>query len=116
MTVPVLDAAAAERLHRIGGDALVSGMMRAFLQNGAERIASARSAAAAGSARSVADAAHALKSSAGNIGALRLMESAASIEARAREEASDASALAEELAASFDEAAAAVRAHPHGTG
>jgi len=80
MTDPVLDPTALDRLRRIGGPRLVAAMMRSFIENGASRVLAAREAAAAGNAAGVSDAGHALKSSAGNVGATTLQQVAQRVE------------------------------------
>lgn len=80
-----LDPTAAERLKRIGGDRLLRAMLRSFLENAEQRMAAAREAAARGEVETIRDEAHALKSSAGNIGATRLQHAAAQVERQADE-------------------------------
>lgn len=106
----VLDRDALERLERIGGVKLLAGMLDAFLANGAERLAAATSSAAALDGVGVSDAAHALKSSAGNIGARRLQETADRIEHTAEGAGADLRALTEELETAWIEAETAARA------
>jgi HPt (histidine-containing phosphotransfer) domain-containing protein len=62
------------------GAPFVARLIDLFLAQGRERVAAAEQAAAAGDAAGVAAAAHALKSSAGNVGAAALGERAAEIE------------------------------------
>ena len=113
MTIPILDPSAVERLRRIGGDRLLGAMIASFLENGAARIAAARDAARSGDARGLSDEAHALKSSAGNLGAETLRMTAQKVEREAVEAGASLEALAAELAAAFDHArAAAERARP----
>jgi HPt (histidine-containing phosphotransfer) domain-containing protein len=109
---PILDPSALERLRRIGGDRLVRAMVTSFIENGAARIDAARTAANAGDAAGVSDAAHALKSSAGNLGATTLQLTAQKVERESLEGGASIGALVEELGAAFDEArVAAERAH-----
>ena len=109
MSNPILDPSAIERLARIGGNRLVHAMVGSFLENGAARIQSAREAAAAGDAQGVSDAAHALKSSAGNLGATTLQLTAQKVERESKESGADLLGFAEEMAAAFDDAAIAAR-------
>ena len=109
MSNPILDPSAVERLSRIGGNRLVHAMVGSFLENGAARIQSARDAAAAGDAQGVSDAAHALKSSAGNLGATTLQLTAQKVERESKEPGAQLQVLTEELAAAFEEAGAAAR-------
>jgi HPt (histidine-containing phosphotransfer) domain-containing protein len=76
----VTDGVAIERLQRLGGAELVRGMLELFLAQAPERIRALEAAAAAGDASQVEKAAHSLKSSAGNLGALRLQNAAALLE------------------------------------
>lgn len=77
---PVLDGVALERLEKLGGTALVRQMIELYLANGAERIRALQDGAAAADAAQVERAAHTLKSSAGNLGALRLQRTAEALE------------------------------------
>lgn len=95
---PVLDAAAQDRLRRIGGGKLLAQMIDLFLKHGPERIGAIRSAAAAGDAAALERAAHTLKSSAGNLGAGALQDAAARAEEQAASGHIDA-ALIEHLTA-----------------
>ena len=106
----VLEQSTLDRLRRIGGDKLLRAMLASFASTGAERIATASAAAEAGDGAGVADAAHALKSSAGNVGATELLELAARVEREARGAGADLCALAAALAAGFDDARTAAAA------
>jgi HPt (histidine-containing phosphotransfer) domain-containing protein len=77
---PLTDGAAVERLQRLGGAVLLRGMLELFLTQAPERVRALEAAAAAGDAARVEKAAHSLKSSAGNLGALRLQHAAALLE------------------------------------
>ena len=106
----VLDDTALDRLRRIGGDKLLHAMAQLFLENGAQRVEALRQAAREDDAATIGRTAHALKSSAGTLGAHRLMRLAAEVE-RAASEGHEAQAIgaAAELAAAFDEAALTLR-------
>ena len=108
MNQPILDPQAVARLHRIGGDNLVRAMLSSFVENGALKVEAARAGAGAGIAAQVSDAAHALKSSAGNVGATTLQLVAQKVEREAVEAGTDLRALADELVAAFEDARAAV--------
>lgn len=88
-----LDAAALERLRRLGGVTLIGRMIDLFLENSVLRMESARTGLAGGDLSAVARAVHSLKSSAANLGALHLHRLAEDIEIRA--EAADAEGVAE---------------------
>ena len=107
MTEPVLDPQALARLRRIGGVRLVHSMMSAFIENGAAKIDAARTAAEGSDGAALSDAAHALKSSAGNVGAATLMRVAQKVERESTESGANLRRLAAELAAAFDRAAIA---------
>jgi len=83
-TPPVLDRAALERLRRIGGSALVRQMLELFRDGAAQRLAAARAAVAEGDRPALGRAAHALVSSAGNVGAAELLAVARAAEELAR--------------------------------
>ena len=81
------------RLDRLGarfGAAFVVQMIDLFLAQGAERIEAAERAAGEGDANAVTSAAHAVKSSAANLGAMELSARAASIENAGRSGATSA--------------------------
>lgn len=69
---PDVDAKALEKLRRIGGENLIQDMYRLFVENITKQIGIARAAEGNADLDSVAGAAHAMRSSAGNLGALRL--------------------------------------------
>jgi HPt (histidine-containing phosphotransfer) domain-containing protein len=78
-----MDRQALDRLRRFGGSRLIRGMIRTFLDAAPERVVAARRALAAGDTVGVAQAAHALRSSAGQLGAVGLQELCAEVERRA---------------------------------
>lgn len=102
---PAVDAQALERVRRIGGSALIERMIASFLGHVPGRVDEVVHAEEAPAAMR---AAHAIKSSAGNLGLARLARLAAEIEARA--DAGDASwaTLRPALGAAFAEARAAL--------
>lgn len=104
---PVLDGVALDRLRRIGGADLVRRMVELYLAAGPGRVSSVRDGAAAGDTRAVERAAHAMKSSAGNLGAIRLQKMAEALEAAAAAGTIDPG-LVERLGPAFDESAAAL--------
>lgn len=65
----MIDAAAIERLRGFGGEKLVRGMVELFVQNAPLRANEAREAFDCGDAAALRSALHALKSSAGQLGA-----------------------------------------------
>lgn len=70
MTDPLLDAEAIERLRGFGGNKLLRGMIELFLKNAPSKAAEAREALDCGDAAALRAALHALKSSAGQLGAV----------------------------------------------
>lgn len=82
----VLDPAALERLLRIGGQEFLVEMIELFLEHAPQRLATARAAFEAGETTTLYRAAHSLKSTAGNLGARALQDSAEQAEARAAAE------------------------------
>jgi HPt (histidine-containing phosphotransfer) domain-containing protein len=88
-----LDRGAIERLRRLGDDAFVRTMIDLFFSFVGQKLSEAQRAAAVGDSRAVADAAHAIKSTAANAGALRVQELAIRLEKAAREGDGDEVAL-----------------------
>lgn len=81
---PVIDPGALGMLERVGKRALVERMVGMFLINGPSRLDTASAAVGHGDRDGVERAAHSLRSSAGQIGALQLQECCARLEAGAR--------------------------------
>jgi HPt (histidine-containing phosphotransfer) domain-containing protein len=106
---PVVERTALERLHRLGGSTLVSQMIELYLSSGAARLELLRQGVASADAKQVERAAHAVRSSAGNLGARQLQDTAGSVEAMAAEGIIDR-ALAERLIREYHDSAAALRA------
>ena len=80
-------------------------MIRLFLSYGGEKLIEARQAQAAGDLNAVGKAVHPLKSSAGNVGAVRMQRLATEIEQRAKgQEAAAVATLLEELETAFESA------------
>ena len=71
---PLIDEAALDRLRGFGGDKLLHGMIELFLRNAPSRAADAREALDCGDAAALRAALHALKSSAGQLGAVSVHE------------------------------------------
>jgi HPt (histidine-containing phosphotransfer) domain-containing protein len=92
-----LDPAAIERLRKLGGAKFAADMIDLFLSYGAKKVAETQAARQAGNLAGVAAAAHALKSSAGNVGAVRIQQLAEQIEQLAKRASGDA--VAAEVAA-----------------
>jgi HPt (histidine-containing phosphotransfer) domain-containing protein len=69
---PETDPEALERLRRFGGDKLLGDMITLFLQALPERLSAARRGLTSGDAHVVEHELHALKSSAAQLGALRM--------------------------------------------
>ncbi len=88
---PAGDAAALERLMRWGGDALRTQIVEMFLARAPDQIAAALDAARRGDADGVRKVAHALKSSAGQLGAVTMQRICQDAERRA--EAGEGSSL-----------------------
>lgn len=71
---PLIDEAALDRLRGFGGDKLLHGMIELFLRNAPSRAADAREALDCGDAAALRASLHALKSSAGQLGATSVHE------------------------------------------
>ena len=85
MTDGVLEPTAIARLQRIGGTRLVRQLIEMYVALGPERIAALRDGVASSDAQRVERAAHTLKSTAGNLGAVQLQHTAQSLETAAAE-------------------------------
>jgi HPt (histidine-containing phosphotransfer) domain-containing protein len=105
---PVLDPAAQERLRRLGGPRLLRQMAGLYLEHGPDRVRALREGAASDDAGQVERSAHTLKSSAGNLGALRVQRAAEVLEASAVAGVVDDAAV-ERLVDEYDRSAAALR-------
>lgn len=80
-TPPVVDTAALDRLVEWGGDKLLRQMLRLFIENARERIEQVESGlTAGGDLDETHRAAHALKSSSANLGAMQVSAIAAELE------------------------------------
>ncbi len=110
---PAVDAQALARIRRIGGDALVERMVAAFLGHVPARVDEVVHAVEAPAAMR---AAHAIKSSAGNLGLTRLALLAAAIEARADMGDASWATLRPALGDAFAEARAALARATEGSG
>lgn len=71
-TLPVLEAAALERVRQIGGERLVARLLATFLDAAPLRVAKVTEGARVGDFDTVKQGVHSLKSMAGNVGAARL--------------------------------------------
>ena len=97
-----IDPAALERLRRLGGDEFTLKMIDLFVSYGAQKIGEARHALEAANSVEVAKAMHAIKSSAGNVGALEVENLATRIERLALQtQGASVATLMEELELSF---------------
>jgi HPt (histidine-containing phosphotransfer) domain-containing protein len=105
---PVLDEAALVKLRRIGGSDLVRRLIELYLSNVEDRIGMLTRGVAEGDASQVELAAHTMKSSAGNVGAIRLQQTAEALEASAGSGAIDEQLVAR-LVHEYEESAAALR-------
>jgi HPt (histidine-containing phosphotransfer) domain-containing protein len=87
----------------LGGDEFVLKMIEVFLSYGAQKIAETRQALEASDLTGVAKAAHPIKSSAGNVGALEVQDLATRIEALASQsQCNSLAALVLELEQAFE--------------
>ena len=87
-----LDPAAVERLRKLGGDKFAGDMIDLFLSFVGGKTEEARQAQLAGNLTGVAEAAHAAKSSAGNVGAMQVQALAARAEQSAKNALGEATA------------------------
>jgi HPt (histidine-containing phosphotransfer) domain-containing protein len=77
---PVVDRRFLERLHRLGGSALVGQMLTLFREHAPQRVAAVREAVAAQDWPAAGRAAHTMVSTAGSVGALALMQRSRDLE------------------------------------
>lgn len=109
-TLPILDVTALRTLYQIGGERLLRGMIDLFESDAGVRVTAALSGHAAGDLDRVSRAAHSLKSTAANLGAVRLCDLAKRLESAAN--ASETGIVAEllpELADVYDQSAVELR-------
>ena len=103
------DTDAVNRLHALGGDTLVTRIARLFADFAAARVNDAVTACEAGDLLRIADAAHAVRSSAANVGATRLLGIATTLEQDARSGRTESvPALVSDLRSAYDGARAYV--------
>jgi HPt (histidine-containing phosphotransfer) domain-containing protein len=105
---PAVEQAALDRLVRLGGAKLLRQMIELYLTHGPERLRAVEEGVQAGDAAMIERAAHTLKSSAGNLGAVRLQHTADALEALAAEGVVDAH-VAVRLREEFGESATLLR-------
>ena len=113
--VASLDDSAVDNLHRLGGDKLVRQMVELFESLVPSRLSTIRAALERADAESVQLEAHALKSSAGNVGATRMRELCQRLESLATSgDLSVASDLAHALEEEFNQIAPRLRSRVEG--
>jgi HPt (histidine-containing phosphotransfer) domain-containing protein len=71
---PAVQKAALNQLRKFGGDALIQSVVKVFLTSAPDRLKAIRAGVVANDAAKVASEAHALKSSAGQLGAAKMAE------------------------------------------
>ena len=98
-----LDPEALERIREIGGDHLLKEVFELFVETAPHHILAAREAEQRGDLQALQESAHALRSSAVNIGASLLSELCAQIEHLAAEETPESFALLSDLETEFEE-------------
>lgn len=97
-----LDSSTVQKLRRLGGDEFARQMIDIFLDFVPNKLAEARKAKEEANLKGLEKAVHAVKSSAGNLGAARFRDLASRIESLARETSSEAAwALLPELLDEF---------------
>lgn len=105
-----IDMAALERLKRLGGERLAVRMIDLCLETGPRRVRAAQAGELQGDWEAVGRAAHSLKSSAGNVGALAVQELAQRLELHAAaRELPEARVLLAELVRAWSDAEAWLR-------
>ena len=71
---PAVQKAVINQLRQFGGDALIQSVVKVFLSTAPDRLKAIRAGVVANDAAKVASEAHALKSSAGQLGAVKMAE------------------------------------------
>ena len=108
----LLDPAVFDRLRRIGGEALVQRMIDTFMGYAPGQMEIVTTSTRAGEVDVAGNAAHSLKSSAGNIGAMGLFDLCFQVEQAGRKgDVDNLPALAAELAVVFDQVCDHLRVH-----
>jgi HPt (histidine-containing phosphotransfer) domain-containing protein len=97
-------AARLAMLRRVGGDKLIRELIDLLLEGAPRKLAAAREALAGGNADRVAREAHALASSAGNLGLAEMQQAAYELERGALDAAGDLGELLTRLEASWERA------------
>lgn len=93
---------AIERLRKLGGQPFLIKMIDLFLDFGGQKVIEAETACAGNDFEVVCKAAHAIKSSAGNLGAARVATVAAELESHVREgHTAEVPSLVQDLRAAF---------------
>ncbi len=92
-----IDTMALDRLRRLGGEELISNMVTLFISHAESAIRQAGNAVAEGDFEGIRRSAHALKSSAGNVGAQQLQDLADQMEQMAEKKAGGIQPLMTEL-------------------
>ena len=105
---PVLERALLERLRRLGGDDLLTKVLALFRENAPKHVTAVRERLAAGDHTGAAGEAHSLVSTAGNVGAMELMQSSRDFEEAVR---SGRTTGLPDLQAKIDDAYARLREH-----
>lgn len=110
-TPPVVDRAALDRLLEWGGDKLLHQMLRLYLENSPERLTQIETGLAPdGDLDETHRGAHSLKSSSANVGAMRVSDVSARLEAAAKDgDRNGSRSLADELATAYRAADAELR-------
>jgi HPt (histidine-containing phosphotransfer) domain-containing protein len=103
-----IDPAAIARLERIGGVKLARDLIAMYVELGPQRISAFRSAVQAGDAAAVERATHTLKSTAGNLGAVQLQQTAQQMETMAAEGSID-NEVARKLEAQYEQTVTALQ-------
>jgi HPt (histidine-containing phosphotransfer) domain-containing protein len=103
-----VDQAALTRLYRLGGRQFALDMLDLFLSYGSEKLAEGRLAWNRGDLEALFDSVHPIKSSAGNIGAIRIQNLCGAIEQSVKQQ--QTSSLEQQLS-DLERAFAEVRPH-----
>ena len=111
----ILDQSALDRLRDWGGEKLLRQMIRLFLENAPARMAQIREGLSGGDVKESEKGAHSLKSSAANVGALRVRDIAANMErAASGGDSTAAHQLLPSLETAFTEAISALESAERG--
>lgn len=111
-SLPLLDETVLARLRQVGGDDLVAQIVGFFLRTTPQRLQILHEGARTGDAQACESAAHALQSSAGNVGARQVQQRASRIERDAEQGlTAELGVAVQDLTTAWEQVQVVLRAH-----